>query len=218
MRTLYICLALVTTPAMSSQTVYTPIELNRDIIRLIDGKAFGVSGETIGALYKMIRDIQNIQLGRRMPDGERIGMYTFEGKQHTIQSLIAIEKEIKEALNDNTPGVEESKQELDELLKIMRSDFMRIVSPFIAEARSAKDPLVVLIQEECSKRQRPHSLLLEWAALMDDEFSNFERQVTNFQIFDSFCKDLIDFKKDLMHNCKKARKQFKELVERYSNK
>ena len=55
------------------------INLCPDIIAIIDGKSYGIHGELVGAVYKIARDIQAMQLGKRTPQG-RIGIYTFEGQ------------------------------------------------------------------------------------------------------------------------------------------
>jgi hypothetical protein len=197
------------------------IDLCPDIIAIIDGLSFGIHGELVGAVYKIARDVQAMQLGKRTQQG-RVGIYTFEGKPHTIKSLVVIENELNEALQ-HSQGAERAVAEkrqnaLKSLLKTMKQDFNKAVSPFLAQARGAKEPMFLLISESCTKRNKPKSLLLDWAHSTEDEMVAFDKSVTSFTLFDGFCTDLVNFLGDLVHSCPKARAQFEKLKEDYMRK
>jgi len=197
------------------------INLCPDIIDMIDGKSYGIHGELVGAVYKIARDVQAMQLGRRTQQG-RVGTYTFEGQPHSIKSLALIEKEVNATLqtakNNDRAAAEKRKVALNALLKTMKQDFNKIVGPFLGQARGAKEPMFLLISESCTKRNRPKSLLLNWARSSEDEMVTFDKSVTSFAHFEDFCRDLVDFLGDLVHSCPKARAQFEQLKEEYLRK
>lgn len=199
----------------------TIIMLCPDIISIIDGKSYGIHGELVGAVYKIARDVQAMQIGKRTQQG-RVGLYMFEGNSHSIRSLAAIEKEInatlKIATNNEHVIAEKRKTALNTLLKTMKQDFNKIVTPFLGQARGAKEPMFLLISESCTKRGHPKSLLLNWAHSSEDEMVAFEKSVTSFTLFDDFCGDLINFLGDLVHSCPTARAQFEQLKEEYVRK
>lgn len=218
------CTSVFLLSASSYASEPMAIDLCPDIIALIDGKSFGIHGELVGAVYKIARDVQAMQLGKRTQIG-RVGIYTFEGRQHCVQSLIVIEKEINEALaaskdakGKERAALEKRQAELKSLLKDMKQDFNKAVTPFMAQARGAKEPMFLLISESCTKRNRPKSLLLNWAHSTEDEMVTFDKSVTSFTLFDSFCTDLVNFLGDLVHSCPRARAQFEKLKEDYMRK
>jgi hypothetical protein len=213
--------ALLSCPLMYSNEAPKVITLCPDIIAIIDGKSFGIHGELVGAVYKIARDIQSMQLGKRTTSG-RVGMYKFQGNAHCIKSLAALEQANIQALKTATDGqrsaCEKCAAELDTLLKKMKQDFNTIVSPFLGQARGAKEPMFMLISESVTKRNHPKSMLLDWAHSSDDEMASFDRSVTSFMLFDEFCTDLVNFLGDLVSSCPKARAQFEQLKEDYMRK
>jgi hypothetical protein len=82
--------------------------------------------------------------------------------------------------------------------------------------RGAKNILIVLIQEDCEKRNRPESLLLEWAKTKEGhETTMFEQRINSFHDYYHFCTDLVNFLLDLIHSCPKAENQFKDRVSKW---
>lgn len=184
------------------------INLNPDIITIIDGKSIGIYGELVGAVYKIARDIQAMQIGKLTTQG-RVGMYLFQNKQHAIHSLATLEKQC--VINNDTLSLEA----LQKLLIKVRQDFYAVVSPFLGQAQGAKQPMYLLISESCTNRGRPNSLLLDWAKSSEDESVALNKSITTFELFDDFCTDLVNFLGDLLHSCPKARAQFEQLKEEY---
>ena len=69
---------------------------------------------------------------------------------------------------------------------------------FIESGRGAKNIMVVLIQEDCQKRNRLDSLLLDWAKTKEGQESTmFEHQITSFGHYYYFLTDLVNFLLDL---------------------
>lgn len=198
-----------------------PITLNPLITCLIDGQSFGVHGELIGAMYKIVRDVQALQLGRRTREG-RIGLFKLDGQIHSIKTLAEVEKSMNESLSQ--PGAQQDphmlikQEDLKILLAEAKQNFISLVAPFFAHARGAKEPIFMLISESCSKRNRADSLLLNWAKSSEDEIVSFNKVVTSFALFDEFCSDLINFLGDLVASCPKARAQFEQLKQDYIHK
>lgn len=89
--------ALTTVVFCVSAEQQNSITLNPIIIGLIDGQPFGLHGELVGAIYKIARDIQALQLGRRTQAG-RVGLFTYDGQAHTIRTLAALESRITNTL------------------------------------------------------------------------------------------------------------------------
>jgi hypothetical protein len=202
----------------------TPIALNPTIIAIMDGRSFGVDGKKIGAMYNMIRRMQEILYGKKDKNGNRIGLYTFQGQSKSIAKLMEIEESIHQELNSKTLDnkrsqilVNQLKEIHEQLLKVL-DDFKKIVDPFMADARSAKEPLIILIEEECSKRNKPQSMLKEWAHLDSDELEGFDSKFVSCAIFKNFSEDLITFLIDLIYNCKKGREQFDKMMKEYNQK
>jgi hypothetical protein len=197
------------------------ITLNPVITGLIDGQPFGLHGELIGAIYKIVRDVQAMQLGRHTQEG-RQGLFTFEGKLHTIKTLagteLSIVRELEHADPKRRTELLAQQAVLQKTLKEAKQDFSRIVAPFLAHARGAKEPMFMLISESCTKRGRVNSLLFNWAKSSDDEMGAFDKAVASFVLFDEFCTDLINFLGDLVQSCPKARAQFEQLKQEYMRK
>lgn len=199
-----------------------PITLNPIITGLIDGQSFGITGELVGAIYKIVRDVQILQIGRNTQKG-RIGpKFTVDDQAHTIKELADLEKSISLALHSNTPQQRETllaqQETVKSLLKEAKQKFSAIVAPFLAHARGAKEPMFMLISESCTKRNRLNSLLFTWAKSTEDEMVCFDKSVTSFALFDEFCTDLTNFLGDLLQSCPKARAKFEQLKADYMKK
>lgn len=200
-----------------------PVQLNPDIISIIDGKSFGIHGELVGAVYKIIRDVQSMQYGRRTATG-RVGLYTFEGRACGIKALAELESSLIKGLDKAISKAQKDAvlarlDTLKQMLNKLKEDFCTIVNPFMGQARGAKEPMFKLISESCIKRNRPKSLLLNWAHSKDgQEMESFDKSVTNFVLFDEFMTDLADFLGDLVSSCPKARAQFEQLKQEYMRK
>lgn len=194
------------------------ITLCPKMIKIVDG--IFIDGKLVGSIFKIARDIQSIQLGKCTQQG-RVGAYTFEGRSVAIRDLAAVEKEVNDILKNNQLSAQERgaaekrQKELKALLKTIKQDFNKTVSPFLALARGAKSIMVLLITQSCEERNRQKSELLNWAHSSEDEMVAFEKSITSFVLFDEFCTDLVNFLGDLVHSCPKARAQFDKLKEEY---
>jgi len=161
-------------------------------------------------------------MGEQLPNNQRKGKYLFYGKWHNIESLARIEQDLMTQLKQEKDpkkinSLENQRATLEELLTHAKADFIVQSNEFIESGRGAKNITIILIQEDCQKRNRPDSLLLEWAKTKEgQEATMFEHQITSFGHYYYFLSDLINFLSDLVHSCPKAETQFKERVAKWS--
>jgi hypothetical protein len=197
-----------------------PIILESKLIPLIDGQVWGFDGIGVGLSLQIRRDINNILFGTKSSTGLMQGKYTFDGKQYSINELAMIEKDLEETLqNTCAPKITRKQAELTKLLKEAKNDFEVIVGPFLENARNAKEFMVPLIQEACTKRKRENSILLEWAQEhgKNAEATIFNKYTVSFETLRLFCLDLTNLLEDLIRSCPKAREQFKKLAQNKKN-
>ena len=176
------------------------ITLESDIINIADGTF--INADTIEFMRKFRRKVLCLLIGDPTPNG-RIGRYIFDKKRYNIQSLAHLEQKLsKENNSKKIKG-------LQAILIQAQNDFINASSEFMDHARGAKSILIVLIKEYCYKRQRPNSLLLEWAQTTEgQEAKMFKKQIINFRCYYSLCGDLLNFLADLVHSCPKAETAF----------
>jgi hypothetical protein len=196
------------------------IRLESPVIKLSDGTF--INADKIEFIRKFRRTLLSFILGDQLPNNQRKGRYLFYGKWHSIESLACIEQELMSALqvernNEKKVAIEEQLCALKELLTHAKADFIVQSSEFIESGRGSKNITIVLIQEDCLQRNRPDSLLLDWARTKEGQESTmFEQQITSFGNYYHFLTDLVNFLLDLVHSCPKAEQQFKERVAKWS--
>lgn len=177
------------------------ITLESPIIEIADGTF--INADKIELLRKFRRELLAILLGDLLPNGER--------KKNGIQALALQEQELKSA--PQTPETKALLAELAETLLDAKAHFMALSKEFMESGRGSKNILVVLIEEDCAKRNRLDSPLLEWAKTAEGhEEEMFEKRIVSYSDYYHFSTDLANFLLDLIHNCPKAEQQFKERV------
>lgn len=188
------------------------ITLESSVIKLADGTF--INADKVEFIRKFRGTLLKFILGDLLPNNQRKGKYSFGGKWHTIESLARIEQEISNLTDQKHV---EMRLNLQALLTHAKADFIVQSNEFIESGRGAKNIMIVLIQEDCQKRNRNNSLLLEWAQTKEGQESTmFERQVKSFGDYYHFLTDLINFLMDLVHSCPKAEQQFKDRVAKWS--
>jgi hypothetical protein len=101
------------------------------------------------------------------------------------------------------------KQCLDQAIKF----FAAKVLPFNDHARGVQKLIIALTEESCSKRNRGDSFLLTWGECPEGkEVEMLTKQMTSVKQFDQFLTDLVNFLKDIIYSCPKARADFLVLV------
>lgn len=186
--------------------------LQSSVIKLADGTM--INANQIEFIRKFRRKLLDFILGDMLPSNQRKGKYNLFGTLHGIESLARIEKEVK---NGTSKKEIETRAALEELLTHAKADFIVQSGEFIENGRGAKNIMTVLIQEDCQRRNRTDSLLLDWAKTKEGhESTMFERQVRSFGDYYHFLTDLVNFLLDLIHSCPKAEAQFKDRVAKWS--
>ena len=159
---------------------------------------FFIINNTITCLNKSKKELNNL-----LYDSTR---YEFEGNRYNIKELMNIEQAILEE-SIITNNIYQRWKKTRVLLTVLQQHFIVIIQPFIDIARNIhmQKHFLYLIEEECIKRNRPHSFLLEWIKLEIPQNGNineiFKYRVNIFKKFYQFCLDWIDFLTDLEHSC-----------------
>jgi hypothetical protein len=140
----------------------------------------------------------------------------FEGKRHSLEKLL-IHKfkgevySLKALAELEEAGKPADKAALKDILKKLKQKFHVVMSLNLQEALGTKKMVLPLIKESCQKRNRPDSLLIKWGEVKEGrEHESLEQNVTSLKIFYVFCTDLLNFLKDIVESCPKARKQYEE--------
>jgi len=188
------------------------VVLESSVIKVADGTF--INADKIEFIRKFRRKLLDFILGELLPNNQRKGRYNLFGKFHSVESLARIELEVSNSLSKKDI---ETQAALRELLTHAKADFIVQSNEFIESGRGAKNIMIVLIQEDCHKRNRPDSLLLEWAKTKEGQESTmFERQIKSFSDYYHFLTDVVNFLLDLIHSCPRAEGQFKDRVAKWS--
>ncbi len=119
--------------------------------------------------------------------------------------------------SDENQNSNQTWKQLQALIEQAKVDFLITSQEFLAVARGAKGILVKLIEEDCQKRNRMGSLMIEWAKMKEgEEGILFEKRMHHFKDFYYFCIDLLNFVQDLVNSCPKAQKQFNARVKKWA--
>ena len=189
--------------------------LESPLIKIADGNI--INADKIESLRGFRRKLLDLLLGEQISHNQRKGKYLFNGTCQSIESLAQIEKEYKEGKLRKEAGLHSFEIALQEILTLAKADFIVLSSKFIESGRGSKNIMVVLIEEDCRKRNRPNSHLLEWARTKDGQESTmFGQRINSFVDYYNFLTDLANFLLDLIHSCPKAELQFKNRVEKWT--
>lgn len=187
-----------------------PISLHSEIIKIIDGTSFGVTGYKIKLMLHILLKLDHMINGQA-DKGVVKGIYLLEGKPYSVKQLVALEAQ---------PETEKNSQRcraLKKLLDEIKQDFDEKVASFMQDAHGAKPQLLLLMKESCERRNRENSFLLTWGKAEEGhEKDALYNDIQTFKAFELFCQDLINFLKDMINSCPKAVAQYKELKATYA--
>jgi hypothetical protein len=188
------------------------IKLESEIIKIADGSL--INADKIEFIRKFRRTLLTFLLGEELPNGKKRGLYKLFDTYYNVKELATLEQEIADKKDEKSLKI---KQALRELLVMVKADYIIKSKEFIDSGRGAKKVYVILIEEDCKKRNIPNSFLLDWARTKDGhESTMFEGQIKSFSNYYHFCTDLVNFLLDLTHSCPKAEQQFRERVAKWS--
>jgi hypothetical protein len=213
---LLFALCLFITLSLSAVDVVKPVQLTHPMLKTIDGIRSLMDKDNI---YKSILTGQMLRIfmDGGNPDNIPLKEIEYKGKKYTMRSLLIHTYQGKEcSLRDLMHKEEQArtadeKRQLQEKLDELKSKYEVMLSLILKEARGTKKAMEKLIEESCRKRNRPDSLLINWGQVAEGkEQESMQRDVTSHKIFYIFCGDLINFLKDLVFSCPKARKQYED--------
>jgi hypothetical protein len=167
-------------------------------IHSLDGVTFALDGAAIHDILIVIKKVMSMQGGQKV--GLKVeGLYPFEKEKFSISQLAVIEK------------MDPSNPHLANALAISKRDFIETTKHFMKGIEPVKRLMMSLIKEFCERRNRPDSVILDWAnAKSGNEDEIFNQAIKSFANFELFLSDLTFFLKDLVNSCPKAREQYKE--------
>lgn len=204
------------------QATDTRVFFKSGLLAFADGKSYGVHAEHIGMTLQLIHELGKMIDGEKTATGH-VGIFTFQTLRHTTRSLAALEAELEAEL-----AATHTKKERDVLLQKraalgvkldeIKKYFDMKVTPFMSYARGMKDIIHELIAESCEKRNRADSFMLTWGKCEEGkETETLQKEIATCRAFDMLVNDLVNFLKDFVHSCPKARGLFMELVKQKKN-
>jgi hypothetical protein len=225
-------ISLYTTPASIDSRVF----FESDLLAFADGKSYGVNADHIGMTLQLIHELGKMLDGEKTAVGH-VGIFTFQETRHTTKSLRALEASYDAELieihgmhvDKNNATAMKSKKQREEsciqkqaLLQVyldeVKKYFNTKVTPFMSYAHGMKDIIHELISESCRKRNRNDSFMLTWGECEEGkETEKLHKGITTFKALDLLVLDLVNFLKDFVHSCPKARVLFIELVKQKKN-
>lgn len=192
-------LSLGTASAEQTRKVTGNTILVSKLLKLIDGKSFGIDGKKIRAMLIIRTHVLHILYGT-IKNGNRIGSYIFNNTNYTVKQLYEAEKR----------GTID-KQTIQTWLKSVKQDFAIKIEPFLELGRGSKPEMLILIEESLRLHKRQNSLLHMWAQEPEgDDMIGFDREVQSFADHYIFLNDLLNFLDDLISSAPKGCAQFME--------
>lgn len=175
--------------------------LSSPILKFIDGIPGVMDAKVMHKTIYIGQELTKFMYGEiDKKTKERVPQHSFNNRLYTLKQLVKIEKELTDKKQNQNLSL------LKTSLEKVKSDFQKVTSPFIKEARGTRQQMVELIKESCKLRHRTDSALLAWSET--NELDGFNKSIVSFKQLDTFCVDLINFLKDLKASCPKAYKQF----------
>lgn len=188
------------------------IVLENEVLHIVDGNALAINGTTIGMMLHLRSEVSKRRFGAKGADGKLVGMYTFAGQKHTMQSLIELESEY--TANPTAENQKKAAELHDFFQNTIKDEFIALMSPFLDDARGAKPQMVKLITEWATKANRLSSQLLAWSHTKEgSETVAVKENIKTIKAFEIFCVDLVNFLESLMRSCPRACQQFKDILE-----
>jgi hypothetical protein len=199
--------------------------LSSELLAIADGKSFGIHADYIGFMLQIVRELNKMVDGERNNKGTPRGIFMFENTLYTLQELRSIETDLetefqKINLEQKSPS---KKQKLDSLtakknaLKTALNDaikhFATKILPFNDHARGVQKLISALIEESCTKRNRTDSFMFTWGVCPEGQELEFlTKNMASFKLFELFIGDLVNFLKDVIYSCPKARADFLAMI------
>lgn len=208
-------------------------KLHSPELEALDGVPGLIDGNAIKDIMHIRKGVTEIAFGVATDKRglERTGKYTFNGKKYGIHELAEIEKTKKKQLaaaealarrkyrgSDLTSNLNKLRSEyehdmakLNECLNKGKEDFRNLAFHFLRSIQAAKHMIVKLMKESCAQRGIKQSIMLRWGDANDNNAAaEFDAAVKNNADFAEFLEHLRNFLGDLIDNCQRGYKQFRD--------
>jgi len=129
----------------------------------------------------------------------RIGIILYQNHYMTIHELAELEH-----------SQQGDPKELQLALNRAVTAFEKFSADYIEEIQVGKAYMVKLIEQWSILRDRRDTPLCEWSNLNHNETASIHQTMTSFHIFDRLLDDLLIFLADLVQNCPKSHKAYRE--------
>ena len=151
------------------------VTLESPIIKIADGSV--INADKVEFIRKYRNQLLKFILGELLPNNQRRGKYNLFGKWYSIEDLARIEREVSNSTAEKDIKI---KLALEEILTLAKADFVVYSKEFIESGRGSKNIMTVLIQEDCQKRDRMNSHLLEWAKTKEGQGGILKRSERSY--------------------------------------
>ncbi len=198
---------IITSLVLTAAIEGNQIKLNSMILAHADGLfPIGINGDVVALIKQYQNQMATLLRGKKRDTGYE-GMFTFEGKKHTIQEL---------ALLETAHGIT---QEFIMVRHTIIEKFEEISRPFrqLIKDYGIKPLMGDLIQESIMKRNRHDSLLYIWAKTDEkNEYEIFDKHIKSIKDIELFMIDLNNFLGDIVYNCPRGYAQYKEHLDKFN--
>lgn len=196
------------------------VDLDSRLLKLVDGteyigigEIFNFAGNIIGLLHGTHLKTA-LQLGKAydlafpepledyVDENGKVGMIWFKDRYATMKELAEYEKEFP-----NDP-------ELADAIERACHHFEKFSEDYVEEIETAKDIMIQIIANWAKLRERSDSMMLDWSKVEGQERDSLYKTMTTFKVFDTFLEDLLLFLKDLVQNCPKSHKNYRESLKK----
>lgn len=197
------------------------IRLESALLSLVDGTEFIGIGEIFkfaginifgilhGLPIKTALELQEAyhldfpeSLENHVNEKGRVGLIWFKDGYINLKQLIKLEQE-----NLDDPALQ---NDVKHALINACNHFEKLSEDYVVEIEASKDIMVKIIANWSRLRNRPDSLLLAWSKFNPEDKEAMLRTMTSVKVFDTFLDDLLLFLKDLIQNCPKSHKMYRE--------
>lgn len=155
--------------------------------------------EQIDTIYKLNLP-ESVRLYAR--DSSKAGMLFFNNEYVTLKELVEYEKE--------NPEDPELANAIHQALII----FSKLASDYEHDIQTAKSIMLQIIQDWSKLRNRKQTLMLEWARVAGTGREELENAMTTAHKLDIFIDDLLMFLKDLVRNCPKSYRKYRQNIKK----
>lgn len=199
-----------------------PIAFNSTLLKLVDG----TPNIEIGEIFFFARNVLALISGTKPSHAQKIQeAFDLEMPQGFFDDLQQLNKvgfiyiddkgySLKELLqHENQHGIDEFAH--NGLIKACQV-FEKIAQDYEEDIDAAKPIMVKIISDWSTLRQRPNTVLLEWSRVETSDRDGLYKIMDSCHTLNIFLHDLLLFLQDLVQNCPKSHKLYREQLKHRS--